>query len=1007
MPSSLYVRILGVALWGMLCGTLHGQPMQIQHLTVKDGLSQSSPYHMLKDSRGFLWLGTQDGVNRFDGHRFRVYKPDARNPHSLKGVNVAGIVEDKKGNIWVGTEEGLNCYHRATDRFSLVRTSPGKRRTSPFHATENELWFSSEDEGIMVYNFNSRKLRQVGKYSFINRDFDFVDWTTYTPFGDIWLQTPKGIVRFEVDKRTYHYYFSNSRQNEYGEIHNIYSFVVDKNNIAWLGTESGLIRFDHQRGTHELYSQTADGQGLGVVFSLAEDHNGQLWIGTQRNGLWVFDKKSHRLREVQYRINTPESFENYEFYRVYVDNAGIIWANSDPDGLVKIVPNASMFGYFGQPDPTQPERNLSDLSIRSIGEDARGRIWLGTEGGLDIFNRRKGIIEERYFTKEDNILKYIFRDSRQRMWIGTYGGILRFDAARKEFDKFLYNDDPSTRIYTRNILELPDRTLLLGTQEGMWIFDPVRESFQRVPYLKDQNIFSTFLDHRGTLWLGSYFDRLYGYTIQGDRWIKKYDKLRNFNINSIREDTLRGLLWIATEKGLLALHQDTQKYRLYDERDGLANSYIYGVVITKKGNVFVSTNHGISSLDIKSGVVRNFDLTDGLQGYEFNGNAFLQASSGECYFGGVKGLNYFSPMQFHTLSYQPRIHFFNLRVNEEPYQSDTYVDEMNLVTLKHSQNTFSLEFTSIDYYSNGKNYYKYYLKGQDQSWVNAGDRTYVRYANLAPGEYTFMVKAANRDGVWSDQERKLFIVVKPPFWRTWWFSAFYVIAIAGGTFAMAQGRLRRLNRQQQERLKIALEAQEQERKNIAQDLHDEVGSRLATLKLYVSSLTNYLKKSSEAEKIKKEIFEIIHISLVDIRRLLRELSPRTLEQYGYAAAVEELANKINATDQLHVTFESRRLPDQLPKNIEIGLYRITQELLNNTLKHAGATEVVISVIPSGSSLSFFYSDNGRGFLYSEVRTGLGVGNIESRVSVLGGKIQWYSSPGKGLEVTIEIPNREA
>ncbi len=978
--------------------------MQIQHLTVKDGLSQSSPYHMLKDSRGFLWLGTQDGINRFDGHRFRVYKPDARNPYALKGVNIAGIVEDKRGNIWVGTEEGLNRYDRATDRFFLVRTSAQKRRTSPFHATEEELWFSSEGQGIMVYNFKTRKLRQVGKYSYINRDFDFVDWTTYSPFGDIWLQSSKGLVRFDVKKRTYHHYFSGTSQNEYGEACNVYSFVIDRNNIAWLGTEKGLVRFDHQRKQHELFASISGTEPLGVVFSLAEDHNGQLWLGTQRNGLWTFDKNKHTLQEVNYRINSPESFKNYEFYRIYVDKAGLIWANSDPDGLMKIVPNATMFVYFGQSDPTNPARNLSDLSIRSIGEDARGRIWLGTEGGLDIFDRRKGTIEKRYFTNEDNILKYIFRDSRQRMWVGTYGGIMIYDEDDDTFRTFRYNDDPGTRIYTRNILELPDRTLLLGTQEGMWTFNPANGAFARVPYLKDHNIFSSFLDSRGVLWLGSYFDRMYAYKMSGNRWEKVYEGLNDFNINAIEEDARRGLLWVATEKGLLSFDRDTRKYRLYDEKDGLANSYIYGIVIAPNGNVFMSTNHGIASLNVQTGVVRNFDLEDGLQGYEFNGNAYLRASNGECFFGGVKGLNCFYPSQFHTLTYQPRIHLFNFKVNEEPYSTGTYVDEMNLISLAHNENTISLEFTSIDYYSNGKNYYKYFLEGQDQGWVSAGDRTYARYANLTPGQYTFKVKSANRDGVWSDQERMLLITIRPPFWRTWWFSALYLLAIAGGTFLVAQGRIQHLGRKQKERLKIVLDAQEQERKNIAQDLHDEVGSRLATLKLYVSSLTNYLKESTEAEKIKQEVFNIIHISLVDIRRLLRELSPRTLEQYGYAAAVEELVSRINASDQVHVTFESRRLPSQLPQSIQTGLYRITQELLNNTIKHAGASEVVISIIPSGDTFSFYYSDNGQGFEYSKASKGLGITNIESRVAVLGGRIEWFSSPGRGLEVTIEVPN---
>ena len=328
---------------------------------------------------------------------------------------------------------------------------------------------------------------------------------------------------------------------------------------------------------------------------------------------------------------------------------------------------------------------------------------------------------------------------------------------------------------------------------------------------------------------------------------------------------------------------------------------------------------------------------------------------------------------------------------------------MSVLTLPQNQNTFSLEFASIDYYSNGKNTYKYLLHGQDQAWVQAGDRTYVRYANLEPGTYVFKVKSANRDGVWNEHERTLSLTITPPFWRTWWFSALYLIVIAGGTFAVAQGRLKRIGRQQKQRLKIALDAQEQERRNIAQDLHDEVGSRLATLKLYVSSLTRYLKESADADLLKTEIMDIIQISLVDIRRLLRELSPRTLEQYGYAAAVEELVNRINASNQIQVTFECRKLSDQLTKALETGLYRITQELLNNTLKHAEATEITISVISSGKSISFFYSDNGRGFDYVKAKRGLGIGNIRSRVAVLEGQMKWFTKPSEGLEVTIEIP----
>ncbi len=977
--------------------------MQIQHLRVQDGLSQGSPYHMLRDSRGFLWLGTQDGVNRFDGHRFRVYKPDARNPYALKGVNVAGIVEDSTGNIWVGTEEGLNRYERSTDRFSLVLTSDRKRRVSPFHAKGNELWLTSEGQGILVYNLRTRKLRRLGNYAFINRDFDFVDWTTCTPFGDVWLQNSTGLVRFDIAQQKYHYYFANTTQNEYGEPLHVYSYTIDQDNIAWLGTDQGLVRFDHQRKRHTLFGWTSEERALGVVFSLDEDHNGQLWLGTQRNGLWIFDKDKKTFREVQYRTSASGGFDNYEFYRVYVDDAGIIWANSDPDGLVKIVPNASMFGYFGQPDPNRPSRNLSDMSIRSLAEDRHGNIWLGTEGGLDVFDPKRRKIVARYLTSGDNILKYLFQDSQKRMWVGTYGGIMRFNEKRGDFTTFSYRADPGTRLYTRNILELPDHKLLLGTQQGMWLFDPATEEFTRVPQLRDHNIFSTFLDHRGVLWLGSYFDRLYAYTITDGVWKKQGEALEGFNINTIEEDTLQKVLWIATEKGLVAYHRDTRKFRIYDENDGLVNSYIYGIVTGENGEVYASTNHGVTNVNVKTGRVRNFDPSDGLQGYEFNGNAYLKTSTGECYFGGVKGLNYFYPRQFQKLSYNSRIHFFNFMVNDEAFAPNRNVDDTELLYLAHDENTFSLEFAAVDYYSNGKNYYRYQLDGQDEEWVEAGDRNYVRYANLTPGKYVLRVKSANRDGVWNEQERQMVIRVKAPFWQTWWFTLIYVALIGWLLFALTQRRLGLVGKQQRERLKIALDAQEQERKSIAQDLHDEVGSRLATLKLYVSSLTNFLKDSPEARRLKQEVLDIIHISLVDIRRLLRELSPRTLEQYGYTAAVEELVNKINASDLVHVTFEARKLGGGLPKNIETGLYRITQELLNNSLKHANASEIVISLVPSGNTLSFFYSDNGQGFLPEKAQKGLGVNNVESRVTVLGGKINWYSAPGNGLEVTIEIP----
>lgn len=328
---------------------------------------------------------------------------------------------------------------------------------------------------------------------------------------------------------------------------------------------------------------------------------------------------------------------------------------------------------------------------------------------------------------------------------------------------------------------------------------------------------------------------------------------------------------------------------------------------------------------------------------------------------------------------------------------------MDMITLPYADNTFSFEFAAIDYYSNGRNVYRYMLEGQDKKWVSSGDKNYVRYANLDPGKYQFQVVAANRDGVWSDDVKRLYIRIQPPFWQTWWFYIVCTGLFGYVAFVTGKSRLARLKQIEQERLKIALDAQEQERKQIAQDLHDEVGARLATLKLYASSMTKYLSPHPESQEMKRKTLEIINDSIVDIRRMLRELSPRMLEQYGYAAAVEELVRKIRQSGEVKVELDASRLPERLPAEIETGLYRITQELMNNTLKHSESHKITIRVHQDDDVIYFDYFDDGKGFEYTKAKQGLGIGNIESRVAILRGQIVWAPKIGEGNAVFIQIP----
>lgn len=995
----------------LLCICVHAQEFRVEHIGVNDGMSQGSPYHILKDSRGFMWFGTQDGINRYDGHTFKIYKSDINDPHGLHGVNIAGLVEDHNGNIWVGTEEGLNCYERTTDHFRLVTKDSQthtKKRTSPFFADENELWYIREGEGILAYNFKTQSHRIVAPIAYITQDFDYIDWTTKTAKGDIWMLKPKGLVQYSTTEQKYYHYFSDTPNNIVGPPLNIYCIYIDNKNIIWLGTSHGLLRFDPIYKEFRFFEKSPNGQSLGSVYSLASSQDNILWVGTQRNGIWKFDTKHEILFSANLPSSTRRPLDNYEIVRIYIDDRGIVWANTDPDGLLKIIPNAPTFQKLTDISYLPDSKRFINYSVRCLGQDGNGNIWVGTEGELLVLDKKNSTIKGRFLSNASlsnipahNNLRFIFKDSHQQMWVGTFGGIYKFDSISKQFRLIQFDKDPTKSVYVRNIIELPDGLFLIGTPEGAFIFNPKNESFSKAPILNGKNVFASFIASDGTIWLSAYFDGLYGFKYENRSWRVVFHGLTSFNINLIREDTRRNIFWIATEKGLVAYQPKSQKYVFYSTKNGLANSYIYCIELDKASNLWMSTNRGITKFEPQKQLFRNFDLSDGIQGYEYNGNAGFKDFDGRIWFGGINGLNSFYPEQITNMSFKPPVHFYNFKVNEKPYITSKHINELGEISLPFSENTFSIEFSAIDFYSNGHNYYQYKLEGQDNNWVKSGDRNYVRYPNLAAGHYTFKVKAANRDGVWSDTEKTLKIYIRPPFWQTWWFYVFCSGGIGYIAFAWGRNRLSLLRKKEQERLKIALDAQEQERKQIAQDLHDEIGARLATLKLYATSMTQFLSK--EGLDMKAKTMEIINDSIIDIRRMLRELSPRIVENYGYAAGLDELTSKIKQSGQIEIEIDTSRMPERLPHHIEIGLYRITQELLNNTLKHGQAKKITIRVHKENMNISLDYFDNGIGFDYHKAKQGLGIGNIESRVTLLKGSIIWQPKTGEGNAVFIQIP----
>ncbi|GAA4416712.1 hypothetical protein GCM10023187_48400 [Nibrella viscosa] len=1018
IPYRLLVSVVMLYLWS---GRIQAQPFRVDHIGVDDGLTQGSVYYMLNDSRGFLWFGTQDGLNRYDGHRFRTYRPNRNVEETIWGNNIFGIVEDPAGNLWIGTNEGLNRYNRRSDNFSSFHYlqddgKPVPNRTLPFYVDQRELLYLSDQEGLVSFDLRTETKTRLEPSLKPPKEYDLQSSTLRTPAGDIWLHAPKGLIRYNLRERKIYHYFSDQPDNQVGKAQAVFAFHIDTNDIAWLGTNIGLVRLDYRHLRFQVFVPRPN-QPSEPVYSIDEDKQGLLWLGTQHSGVLYFNKNTRQFSQINDFTDGDKRLTDFIIKKVYVDDRDIVWANVDPNGIAKIVHEPFLLGGMVKKAYTGDlayNQQLDGYTVRGMVEEIPGDlVWIGTELGINVLDRRSNRIIRRYlhgagpgFLPKDRPVKHLYRDPQGRLWVGTTYGVLLFNPARQTFEPYDFPNENKSLVainYVRNMVSTDANTLITATEDGLYQLDIPTRSWQVLPALHERNIFSLmFLPKTRRLWVGTQLHGVFCFQLPPPGsppttpWPVLLRELEGYTVLHMYNDTARQALWLATDRGLATMpwnQKPTQpkQLKLYTDRDGLANSFVYCVLPDTDQNLWLSTNRGLARFDPARERFKNFDLSDGLQGYEFNGNAYLRTKDGELFFGGVNGFNRFRPERYQSSTFKPSVHIYDLKINEEPFRTDTYVGETSAIELPYSDNTLSLEFAAIDYISNGRNQYQYQLEGYDKYWVAAGEKNYVRYANLPPDRYTFKVKAANKDNLWSDQLQTLVITIHSPWWRTPPFLLLMAILLGVLAYVWIRRRENTIREQQAERIRLAYSIQEQVKKDIARDLHDEIGTRLATLKLYISQMSQYLTDNTDTRTIRENMVGLINDTISDVRNLLRKLNPRTLEQYGYVAAMEELLNRINATEEIRAHLTLNEAPDRMPAEVERMLYRITQELISNTLKHANATRIDIRFSATDNRLVLEYRDNGVGFDYQHTRQGLGIGNIESRVAIIGGRITWHNT----------------
>ncbi|MCB0275335.1 MAG: hypothetical protein KDI06_11010 [Calditrichaeota bacterium] len=822
------------------------------NLSVNEGLSQATVQAVLQDHRGFMWFGTQEGLNRFDGYRFAIYRNDADNPASLSDNRIESLFEDPAGRLWVGTREGgLNLYDPQKESFRRFVHQPDNPASLPannvlaiFTDHNNVLWVGTTaglsraelpaggqlPENLRFEHFQTRP-GDPGSLSHNSVSVIFQDdrealWVG-TWGGGINLLRP-GTDRFER---------LPSLSGKSNEARTVRAICQDREGFLWIGTLGGLDRYHPGNLEHRHFSATPGDQGSlshNWVTAIREDQQGNLWIGTLGGGLNFLSRKEAQnptFAVFQQISGDPLSLNSNDVQAIATDSAGSIWVGTRA-GISRLDRQDRLFHHF-QHQPNS-DNSLSANQVWAITEDARRNLWIGTlGGGLSQMREGKqpGVFDFRNFTRRpgdvsgigsDAILS-LHEDNRGRLWIGTRGnGLDRYDRQTGRFTHFRHDGEKVHSLshdWVTALWSAPSgdgETLWIGTWGGgLNRFEPSRNTFRHFLHqpenpnsLSHNGVRVIRGDSRGNLWIGTEeglnrFDPKTELFTHYRHQNGQPGGLSNNWVKTVYIDP-QGPVWVGTNNGLNRLDPASGAISQYQIKDGLPSNAVYGIVPDDSGHLWLSTNKGLSRLDPASGTFRNYDLQDGLQSNEFNAGAYARRRNGEILFGGINGLNLFHPDSIRDNPFRPPVVLTSFkRFNSDSSEGIAIVERgissRHELILSHTDNIFTLEFAALSYRNPTKNQYAYRLKGFNDRWIYLGTKRDVTFTNLDPGEYLFQVKGSNSDGVWNDNPTELAITVTPPWWRTRVAYVFYGLLLIAGIFGVDRFQRRRLLRREWEK----------------------------------------------------------------------------------------------------------------------------------------------------------------------------------------------------------------
>jgi signal transduction histidine kinase/ligand-binding sensor domain-containing protein/CheY-like chemotaxis protein/AraC-like DNA-binding protein len=1028
----------------LLINIAHAQNADpVRYIGIEHGLSNNSVICIYQDHNGFMWFGTYDGLNRYDGYEFKVYRNRVGDSTSLLDNTVYSIQGDKNHILWIAGRKGLSLFNPVRNSFSTVTYADLKNHSQKIGGTvhavkiddNSNVLVGTESNGLILFSNGTNKGRQLplvqssgfitGHYEvssielnqdkqyawafieneglalydrkknavrLINTYFKKINCLKADDKGHLWVGTDNGCHRYDIATNS----FSGNYLTAQSRIVNI---SIDKSGKLWLSSDGGDGIFTLLPGENNVKPFKVDGQNVlssNAVFSVYEDQEGRKWIGTLRGG-----------------IDVIESYQN-PFKKIF--------DNSDK--------------------PVIPAKNF----INSFCETKERNIWIGTSGGgLKYWDRHSNTYinylhdPQNQHSISSNAITYIINDASNQTWMATWnGGINRFNGNKNSFEHYTCFN-PYTSAIENNVWFLYEdskKTLWASTTNNgtLYTYNKEKNRFE-IFDPKLVNIQCLSEDRENNLWGGNYSS-----LIKIDRANKKHTTYEiGYAVRSIHEDGA-GNLWVGTDGGgLLKLNKQDGSFVRFTMDNGLTNNSVLRILEDKKGNLWLSTFNGLSQFDTKKNQFRNFSQSDGLQSNQFNFNAAASLSTGEFVFGGIKGFNIFYPDSIYERKETPQLFLTAIRVNNKGIEeNDSYVKERELETIKKitvpfDQAILSIEFVALDYSSTDKINYAYQLQGWDKNWNYVNKIRTANYSRLQEGTYTFKIKVTNSDGIWSEETQLLKITIMPPWYRTWWAYAIYVLILFGAIYLYV------VYSKRQERLKYEVKLahlENEKEKELTEkriSFFTHISHEFRTpLTLIINPLKD-LVSSKNNEKERKDVFMIYRnarrlLSLVDQLLLFRKVESidqhLRIERFDIAEACHDVFLSFNhhaISKNIDFTFEkagSEIFVYGDKEKIEIILFN----LVSNAFKYTNAGgeitltvrdnlyQVEISVKDTGSGIpeevgnklfeSFYQANNSD----KASQTGFGIGLYVSNklAAAHHGKLTYCSREGKGAEFQLSL-----